>query len=1180
MATYIQGVTDYLPQIQPFQPDLNFLGNILQTKQSRYDAAHKQLSNVYGTMLNSPMLRDKNISNRDNFFKMIQQDIHKMSGVDLSLQQNVDSAQQVFKALYDDQDIVKDMTWTRNYRNQKERGAAFKLCTDPEKCGGGWWEGGDQYLDYKAQEFKNATDEDARNFGDVEYVPYQNFQKDAMKWAKDMGFEIKYDDFSKAPGYITHIKNGEAMIQPLAKHFLSVFGSDPKYTKYFEALAYNTRKAWVNAKIGEYNSEEEASLAYMEQFYTAINNQVKDGKKQADEDSDAAQAKLTMAEKNAAEQGIQGDENDWLRQLSGYKDEVESINKVKDIYTNAENTLSNMNINANNINLYLSNFDKMMGLQMLERESINASSAYANLTTEVSYDVDAKQLAASERAYNEQKAIMEEGYVKYDESGNPIEYVPGRKAMKEAWLEREKAGIEGGVTTEQRKSLAREYLGGGSEDVTFLPKVAGAQTGELVPDLATKTNLAKSKALDEESVNYKASANDFIFTHFKNYYQNSAEALQKPDIQRTLGQVLYLTDKSIKPSDWNKVVKGFLNGDPEAMTKVEQAYKSNPDIVYKALSKFSRPSKIKASGKGQYSTFYSTAFSNITSDPAYLENLGAIEKNIQETTQAQEGMKNLQNENNKVATSIFKAQNKNLPFVNLIPELVKAAKYGTYNPINSPFTEGSLNTPAAHTIDNWTSLLSSFYKTARGKVISDFADKRAEAIKDNPLLNQLTAEGGRLVYKRTNTALDEVNKIFLGKNTGKWTPIDDKDGIINQRLIAFEKAQADPTLYNNPDSEINNLYKDWRKSKIKNISWTGGLENLFILKPGKKNLSEIQNPLRAIKEGFTGSMDEFIETEIKPYKLGTVKDKIAFDVLKVYNNEDTKKSWLSAYAEKANSWMDPDYQDYSDRSTSYASAVFEMKFSPAEPTANLEALSLIKAINNAKSQGELKIARYGGFHDKEAFMTSYEENGEFYEEQYNQINNDLRRQLQDPKLATKDDALNLDIKIAPNVAFGEKGMTAVEIRVPQSYINARATSNKEGRNLFTKEWGKNKLIFLMPDTFLPEDIRAKTTGNNDDIAMRGLPKTSYPVNDGGIVEFTKVIPDPSQPNNYTYTAQVTFFVPDPNNPGNIIPVYGTPKTGIGKDVDFTALKNEQIRILEEQARKNRQDPNFKKKLNQ
>ena len=33
MATYLQGVTDYIPDYQPFQPDLNFYNNYLQTKQ-------------------------------------------------------------------------------------------------------------------------------------------------------------------------------------------------------------------------------------------------------------------------------------------------------------------------------------------------------------------------------------------------------------------------------------------------------------------------------------------------------------------------------------------------------------------------------------------------------------------------------------------------------------------------------------------------------------------------------------------------------------------------------------------------------------------------------------------------------------------------------------------------------------------------------------------------------------------------------------------------------------------------------------------------------------------------------------------------------------------------------------------------------------------------------------------
>jgi hypothetical protein len=37
MATYIQGVTDYIPDYQPFQPDLNFYASYLQTKQNQYD---------------------------------------------------------------------------------------------------------------------------------------------------------------------------------------------------------------------------------------------------------------------------------------------------------------------------------------------------------------------------------------------------------------------------------------------------------------------------------------------------------------------------------------------------------------------------------------------------------------------------------------------------------------------------------------------------------------------------------------------------------------------------------------------------------------------------------------------------------------------------------------------------------------------------------------------------------------------------------------------------------------------------------------------------------------------------------------------------------------------------------------------------------------------------------------
>ena len=47
MATYLQGVTDYIPQFQPYQPDLNLYANVLQTKQTQYDTAWKSINKIY-----------------------------------------------------------------------------------------------------------------------------------------------------------------------------------------------------------------------------------------------------------------------------------------------------------------------------------------------------------------------------------------------------------------------------------------------------------------------------------------------------------------------------------------------------------------------------------------------------------------------------------------------------------------------------------------------------------------------------------------------------------------------------------------------------------------------------------------------------------------------------------------------------------------------------------------------------------------------------------------------------------------------------------------------------------------------------------------------------------------------------------------------------------------------------
>ena len=92
MATYIQGLTDYIPQIQPFSPDYNFYSGVLDFKQGKYDASRQKLSNLYGSLLNAPLTREQNVETRDKFFKTIEQDIKKMGAMDLSLSQNTEAA--------------------------------------------------------------------------------------------------------------------------------------------------------------------------------------------------------------------------------------------------------------------------------------------------------------------------------------------------------------------------------------------------------------------------------------------------------------------------------------------------------------------------------------------------------------------------------------------------------------------------------------------------------------------------------------------------------------------------------------------------------------------------------------------------------------------------------------------------------------------------------------------------------------------------------------------------------------------------------------------------------------------------------------------------------------------------------------------------------------------------------
>jgi len=264
MATYLPGVTDYIPQIQPFKPDYNFYSGALQMKQGQYDASHKQLSNLYGSLLNAPMLRDQNIESRDQFFKAINNDIQKISGLDLSLRENVSAASDLFTQIYDNENIVKDMVYTKNYQSELTRAESFRNCVDIEKCGGAYWEDGVKALNYKADEFRKASDQDALGMQNSKFASYQNVMEKAVKLAKDAGLNIEIDQVNGR--YIYTTKNGPNLIRPLSDLFTGVFANDPSIQEYYNAQAYVQRKEWIFGNANQYGGEAGAEQAYADQM--------------------------------------------------------------------------------------------------------------------------------------------------------------------------------------------------------------------------------------------------------------------------------------------------------------------------------------------------------------------------------------------------------------------------------------------------------------------------------------------------------------------------------------------------------------------------------------------------------------------------------------------------------------------------------------------------------------------------------------------------------------------------------------------------------------------------------------------------------------------------------------------------------------------------------------------------
>ena len=280
MATYIKGADTYLPDIKPFTPDYKFLSAVLETKTDKYDANFKATNDLYNKVVYADLSRDDTKERRDQYAETISPQIEKISGMDLSLQQNADAAKSVFAPFYEDDLTVKDIVYTANYR--KQMAYANRLLDSPnQEHREKYWDTGIKGLQYKMESFINDEPEKALQAQMPRYVEDADLAELANKILSEMDppLKMKMDRFgTDAEGnpitdFIITEQNGRLVTGAALQVIQSTLLDDPRVQKAYHEQAFVAGRDFAKEGMdaGQFSSIEQGQEAWANETIKRIN---------------------------------------------------------------------------------------------------------------------------------------------------------------------------------------------------------------------------------------------------------------------------------------------------------------------------------------------------------------------------------------------------------------------------------------------------------------------------------------------------------------------------------------------------------------------------------------------------------------------------------------------------------------------------------------------------------------------------------------------------------------------------------------------------------------------------------------------------------------------------------------------------------------------------------------------
>jgi hypothetical protein len=557
MATYLQSVTDFIPELQPFQPDLNFYANAMQTKQNQYDTNYKAINNLYGELYNADLTHDKNIQKKDQLLKNLDFELKRVSGLDLSLEQNVNQATQVFKPFYQDKYLMKDMAWTKNWNSTLGRAQALQGNPD-EKLSKQYWDTGIKELQYKKEEFRNSDLEKTLNIGSAEYTPYVNAARVYRELAKDMNLSVDIEKPDASGMYMVRQKNGDLILPTLQKLFLSEYTNNPALQKVYATEAYVHRNDYVSQNAERFKGDKlAAEKEYLQTKYKELSVYSAKRAQNHEEAVTVTKSKKNNVETAVEKGNVNPSQNEYLRKL----------NELYEINTRVSNNSSSINEKLNGESRTLATqgptSSSDLDLTNMELARLKIDSGFAAFRAE-------QDIMGSADIHARQDMVFKQDFSKLYMENLSHQHSMQRQAISDQRADaREMLKIQAAKKLEKNKSLVSSgaYVYDINGDITPNPAYTRSIDLGINPD-GTETKIENIKKLN--AGDYFEKASNLTSGYAKSMYSTVASLYETKQLQNDeLWAIMH-------PNETPKANQDFSQAKAE-FYKEYASFKNNPE---------------------------------------------------------------------------------------------------------------------------------------------------------------------------------------------------------------------------------------------------------------------------------------------------------------------------------------------------------------------------------------------------------------------------------------------------------------------------------------------------------------------------------------------------------------------------------------------------------------------------